>query len=245
MTSEGSGPIPERTTRRASPQRGTGVPSRRRNRKAALSAAFVVAAVVAGTWGELALTGGVRHEGAPGAADTSQDTLVPAGSATPAAGGSASGSEVFPEPTISADAYHGTRALAVDGADCGKAFHPGTPGATAVPPAGCTGFTAADYVSSGNSVYTSVTVLGFGSAAAAERAAGRVSAADVVFQQPDKLPAMVPQAGPDSLAGKVSAVGRFVTVTVSAYADGRVADQGLQTPVNSVAFAVGESVLWL
>jgi hypothetical protein len=110
----------------------------------------------------------------------------------------------------------------------------------------CQGYAGASYVTTDHSVYTSVTILGFPDRASAALAASRIASGDVSFEQPGAgYAAMVPQAGSGSLSGQVKSVGRFVTVTVSAYADGRAADQGLAAPTSDVAYTAGAALLWL
>jgi hypothetical protein len=211
----------------------------------------VVTVGVLGTWGELALTGG--HHTAAASGSVSQDATTQSGdpadesTASPAAddsGAEVKAGEILTAPSISASGYTGTLSATEDGSDCDKVLAPGI-GPAASPGPACEGYARGDYVSSGDTVYTSVTVLGFPARADAQRAATRFSYSDVGFVQPGgALPAMSPQAAENTYRGKVATIGRFVTVTVSAYADGHRADAALQAPTEDVAFTVGQSVLW-
>jgi hypothetical protein len=211
----------------------------------------VLAVGVAGTWSELALTGG--HHAPAQIGTASQDTATPSGDPSasaapvPTAGDAASvikADEILTDTAITASGYKGTRSTAQDGTACDQVRAAGI-GPAAAPGSACQGYVRGDYVSAGDAVYTSVTVLGYPSRAAARKAAARIQYSDVAFVQPGGgLPAMTPQAAESTYDGKVETVGRFVTVTVSAYADGHQADAALSTPTRDVSFAVGRAVLW-
>ncbi len=148
----------------------------------------------------------------------------------------------FPaQRTVETDSYRGRRLGVRQGQDCAEALQD-----RAVDPlldSGCQGFIAVSFTGVDHPVYSSITVLRFPDDASAEKAAQALRAKEgapgaIAFILPDASAAPAPAAGAKAVpAPRVEAVGHYLTVTASRFADAHPVASGSPTAGSPTAAA--------